>query len=167
MKTTIVIPTVLAAILFGGCATLPDHTAQQNKELVRRYFEEWVNRGDKSAANLLIATNVVVRNPPHFDDGLEAYTTRMAVFHQAFPDLRFTIQEQVAEGHTVAARWTFHGTQTREFQGRPATGAEATVTGISIFRIRDGKIREITVNMDRLGFLTQLGWLPPPAKSSQ
>ncbi len=64
MKITIVIPTVLAALLFGGCATSPDTLAQQNKQLVRRYFEDWVNHGEQSAANLLIATNVVVRNPP-------------------------------------------------------------------------------------------------------
>ncbi len=91
----------------------------------------------------------------------------MTAFHNAFPDLHFTIEEQISEGHTVAARWTFHGTQTREFQGRPATGAEVTVTGISIFRIRDGKICEITANMDRLGFMTQLGWLPSPKQPSQ
>lgn len=167
MKLTIVISTLLAALLFGGCGTLPDHTAQRNKQLVRRYFEEWVNHGDKSAANLLIATNVVVRNPPHVDDGLEAYTTRMMVFHKAFPDLHFTIEEQIAEGHTVAARWTLHGTQAGEFQGHPGTGARITITGISIFRILDGKICEITVNMDRLGFMTQLGWLPRAKPPSQ
>ncbi len=162
MKTITVLATMLAGFLFAGCATSADSLTQRNKQLVHRYFEDWVNGGDKSAADRLVATNVVVRNPPNIDDGLEAYTTRMTAFHKAFPDLHFTVQEEVAEGHTVAARWTLHGTQAGEFQGRPATGAEITVTGISIFQIRDGKICEITVNMDRLGFMTQLGWLPRP-----
>ena len=56
-----------------------------------------------------------------------------------------------------------HATHSGEYQGHPPTGKTITVTGISIFRLADGKIQEITVNMDRLGQAQQLGWLPAPA----
>ena len=64
-------------------------------------------------------------------------------------------------------RWTLRATQSMEYQGHPPNGKTMTVTGISIFRLADGKIQEITVNMDRLGQMEQLGWLSataPPTK---
>jgi steroid delta-isomerase-like uncharacterized protein len=136
--------------------------------MIHRYFDEWVNHGSKSAADQLIATNVVLRNPPLVLNGLEEDKTRMAAFRAAFPDFRYTIEEPIAEGDKVVVRWILRGTQLKEYQGRPPSGKSMAVTGISIFRIADGKIQEITVNMDRFGMMEQLGWLPvapPPSKS--
>jgi hypothetical protein len=64
-------------------------------------------------------------------------------------------------------RWTLRATQAAEYQGHLPNGKTMTVTGISIFRLADGKIQEITVNMDRLGQMEQLGWLPAAAPSSK
>ncbi len=155
---------VLAALILASCTTTKDVALQRNKELVRRYFDAWVNRGDPAVADELVATNLVLRNPPAVLNSLEEYKTRMAAFHAAFPDGHYTIEDQVAEGDRVVVRWTLRGTQSGEFQGRPATGKTFTVTGISIFQIARGKIQEITVNMDRFGMMEQLGWLPavPP-----
>ncbi|MBI2927342.1 MAG: ester cyclase [Verrucomicrobia bacterium] len=138
--------------------------AAENKRIIRRYFDEWANRGDTATADELIATNLVLRNPPAVLNSLEAYKKSMAGFHQAFPDLRFTIAEPIADGDKVVVHWTLRGTQSGEYQGRPPTGKAITVTGMSLFRIADGKIQEITVNMDRFGMMEQLGWLPasPP-----
>jgi steroid delta-isomerase-like uncharacterized protein len=146
-----------------GCATGPPRAVQQNKDLVRHYFEGWVNCGDPAVADALIATNLVLRNPPHVVHGLAAYKQGMAAFHAAFPDLRFTIDEEIAEGNTAAIRWTLRATNHGEYQGRPASGKTVAVTGISVFHIEEGKIKDITVSMDRLGQLEQLGWLPAPA----
>ncbi len=161
MKPNQMILGALAALIMSGCTTTKDVALQRNKELVRHYFDAWVNRGDPAVADELIATNVVLSNPPGVINSLEDYKTRMAVFHAAFPDGRYSIEDPVAEGDRVVVRWTLRGTQSGEFQGRPATGKTFTVTGISIFRIAQGKIQEITVNMDRLGMMEQLGWLPP------
>lgn len=160
MKLNGMILGALAALIVSGCATTKDVALQRNKELVRRYFDAWVNRGDSGVADELIATNVILHNPPAVMNSLEEYKTRMAAFHAAFPDGRYSIEDPVAEGDRVVVRWTLRGTQSGEFQGRPATGKTFTVTGISIFRIARGKIQETTVNMDRLGMMEQLGWLP-------
>ncbi len=128
----------------------------ESKRIVRRYFDEWANRGDPIVADELIATNVVLHNPPVVVNRLEDYKKSMASFHKAFPDLRFTIDEPIADGDKVVVRWTLRGTQSREYQGRPPTGKAITVSGISIFRLADGKIQEITVNMDQPGMTESL-----------
>lgn len=135
----------------------------ENKHIIHRYFDEWANRGDTAAADELIAADVVLRNPPAVINGLSAYKQGLAGFRQAFPDLRFTIEEPIAEGDKVVVHWTLRGTHSGEYQGRPPTGKAITVTGTSLFLLSDGKVQEITVNMDRLGMLEQLGWLSAPA----
>jgi predicted ester cyclase len=67
----------------------------------------------------------------------------------------------------VVVRWTLRATQATKYQGHAPNGKTMTVTGISIFRLADGKIQEITVNMDRLGQMEQLGWLPTAAPQSK
>ena len=160
MKPRLLFPTALSVVLLYGCAANREHALQQNKELVRRYFDGWANRGDAAVADALIATNVVLRNPPAVVHSLTEYKQGMTAFHTAFPDLKFTIEDEVAERNTVAVRWTLRATHLGEYQGRPPTGKTIAVTGISIFQIANGKIQEITVNMDRLGQFQQLGWLP-------
>ena len=154
----------ILALLLSGCATGPARVQQRNRELIGRYFEGWANRGDPRVAAALIATNVVLYNPPAVVRSLEDYQRGMAVFHRAFPDLHYTIDDEVAERDRVAVRWTLRATNLGEYQGRPASGQVVTVTGTSTFRIAGGKIQEIWVNMDRVGMMQQMGWLPgPPA----
>ena len=167
MSTKFLLSVTLLVLLLASCATRDDRAAQRNKELVLRYFDQWVNRSDPAAVNRLIATNLVLRNPPYVFRSLEEYQTRMAAFHAAFPDARYTIEEQIAEADKVAVRWTLRGTQSGDYQGQPASRKKIAVTGISLLRIAEGQIQEITVNMDRLGLMEQLGWLPaapPPAQ---
>ena len=78
--------------------------------------------------------------------------------------MRYTVEEQIAEGDKVVVRWTLRATQTIEYQGHPPNGETMTVTGIRIFRLADGKVQEIWVSMDRLGQTEQLGWLPEAKK---
>lgn len=166
MKTKLLL-TALSAVLLTGCATTHQSALQRNNEIIQRYFEQWANHGETAVADELIATNVVLRNPPAVLRSLADYKKGMAGFHAAFPDLHFTIEDQIAQGDKVAVRWTLRGTQKADYQGYPASGKPMTVTGISIFRLADGKIREIHVNMDRHGMMEQLGWLPttaPPPK---
>jgi steroid delta-isomerase-like uncharacterized protein len=58
------------------------------------------------------------------------------------PDLKHTIDEMVAEGDTVAARWTVRGTHKGEFQGTPASGKSITLSGITFHHLKDGRVRE-------------------------
>jgi len=151
-------------MLFCGCVANREHALQQNKEIALHYFQGWANRGDPAVADALIATNVILRNPPHVVHSLTECKQGMTAFHTAFPDLQFTIEDEIAEGKRIAVRWTMRATHLGEYQSHPPTGKQVEVTGISIFHIADGKIQEITVNMDRLGQFQQLGWWPAPTQ---
>ena len=155
----------LGTVLLCGCATQHD-PATRNSAIVRHYFAEWANHGDTKTADELIATNVVLRHPHVTVTGLETYKQSMAGFHAAFPDLRYAVEDQVAEGDKVLVRWLLTGTQRSEFQGHPAAGQAIRVAGMSLFRVEGGKIQEIWVNMDRLGMQQQLDWLPTPAATN-
>ena len=85
------------------------------------------------------------------------------VMISAFPDLVRTVEDIVAEGDKVVARWTAAGTHTGEFQGIPPSGNYARSSGITIFRIADGRIVEEWSESDLLGLLQQIGAIPAPA----
>jgi steroid delta-isomerase-like uncharacterized protein len=133
-------------------------TLADNRLLARRYFDEILNSGNFSRAEALLASDFVFRNPPVVARGIDEFTAAIGSVRAAFPDLRFTIHDEIAEGDKVVIRWTVTGTQRGEFFGRPASGRAIDVSGINIFQITGGKIQEIWVNMDRLGEAEQLGW---------
>jgi predicted ester cyclase len=164
MKTKLLFQLALSVVWLCGCATNQDQSAQRNKEIIQRYFEGRANRGDTAVADELIETNVGLINLPAVVHGLKEDINGMTRFRAAFPDLRYTTEDLIAAGDKVVFHWTLRATHSGEYQGRPPTGKTIMVTGTSIFRIANAKIREITVNMDRLGMAQQLGWLPPPSK---
>jgi steroid delta-isomerase-like uncharacterized protein len=84
----------------------------------------------------------------------------VTVYRNAFPDVHFTIDEQIAEGDKVVTRWTGHGTHKGELAGIPATGKSATVTGMGVDRIVNGKIVESWGIFDQFGMMQQLGVIP-------
>jgi predicted ester cyclase len=77
-----------------------------------------------------------------------------------FPDIVFSIREQITEGDKVASRFEWTGTHKGEFLGIPATDRRVRVWGIVIDRLEDGRIKDTRIIMDTLGLMTQLGALP-------
>jgi steroid delta-isomerase-like uncharacterized protein len=92
--------------------------------------------------------------PPLDANGHRAYSEAMQT---AFPDLDRRVEDLVAEGDKVVARWSARGTNTGAFNGMPPTGKVAESSGITIFRLQDGRIVEEWSESDMLGLLTQLG----------
>ena len=131
----------------------------RNKTIIHRYFEEWANRGNAAVADELIATNLVLRNPPAILRSLEDYKNGMVKFHSAFPDARFTVEEQIAEGDKVAARCSVQGKHEGEFLGKAATQSPIELTGMTIVRIDKGKIVEAWNNFDFMTLHKQVGLL--------
>jgi steroid delta-isomerase-like uncharacterized protein len=83
-------------------------------------------------------------------------------FYAAFPDLRHSVEEQVAEGDTVVNRLLVRGTHRGEFQGIPPTGRAVEIAAVTIQRFAEGKIVETHLLFDTLGLLQQLGAVPAP-----
>jgi predicted ester cyclase len=86
------------------------------------------------------------------------------MYRNAFPDLRITIDEQIAEGESVVTRWTATGTHEGELMGMAATGKQATTAGINVNRVSGGKLVEGWGLFDQLGLLQQIGAVPVPTR---
>jgi steroid delta-isomerase-like uncharacterized protein len=143
-------------------------STEANKSIVRRLFDEAFGQGNLAVLDEIIAPDQVNGGPgalPGMPSGPEGSKMLISTYRNAFPDLHFTIDEQVAEGNTVVTRWTAHGTHNGEFAGIPPTGKTATVVGIGLDRVEDGKIVESWGLFDQFGMLQQLGVIPAPAKS--
>jgi len=163
MKALLVLP---ALVILGGIASPPaqaqqGRSADAGKALVRRYYEEVYDKGNLAVVDEVVAANFAGRNypgqPPGNRDELKQFA---AGLRAAFPDIRFMIDDQIAEGDKVVTRWTMRGTHKGPLRSVPATGKPVTMTGIVIHRIVGGKIVEGWANTDELGMLRQLGALP-------
>ena len=137
-------------------------SVEENKAQTRRAIEEFWNQGKMELLDEFFAPNYVNHDPTHPDvSDLEGYKQWAITSRNAFPDLNVTIDDLIAEGDKVVTRWTLRGTHKGELGKIPATGNQVTITGITISRIVDGKNVESWWSSDDLGFLQQLGVIPP------
>jgi steroid delta-isomerase-like uncharacterized protein len=143
-------------------------TTHDNKAISRRFFEDVWNAGNLDAIEHLAAENVVLHDRDEGDvRGSEGARGLISTYRNAFPDLRFTIEEQISEGDKVATLWKAAGTHRAELMGIPPTERHSITTGVTIDRIVDGRIVESTGIWDALGLMQQLGVLSgqPAGKS--
>lgn len=118
-------------------------TLDANKALVRRLFEEVFPSGDPAALRDLVAEQIIDHDPmPGQPAGVGGIEYVVSTLRTAQPDLRFTVDDLVAEADRVAIRWTLRGTNTGPMFGQPPSGEPVEQTAIAIFRIADGKIAE-------------------------
>jgi steroid delta-isomerase-like uncharacterized protein len=134
----------------------------QNKALARRILEEAFNVGNLGVMDEVLTTGFVNHDVafPEPEIGIEAAKGNAAGYRDAFPDIRMTIEEQVADDDRVVTRWTARGTHHGELFGITPTGKQVTVTGITIDRVESGRIAESWTNWDALGLMQQLGAVP-------
>jgi predicted ester cyclase len=124
-------------------------SAEENKALVRRFFEEaWV-RGNVAAVDEFMAGDYVEHPlPSGLPPGPEGLKKLIISYRSAFPDLKITLEHIFAEGEMVAFRWSARGTHLGTWLGIPPTGNHVTGTGITIFRIAGGKVVQSWTSID-------------------
>jgi steroid delta-isomerase-like uncharacterized protein len=145
-----------------------ENVGQRNKELVLSSFERIWNKGDLGCVDEVYTDdfrlNALSQNT--HSPGVSGAAARREARAQAerwlegFPDLRLTVDEQLAEGDFVASRHTAAGTQARAFMGLPNTGRHGMISGITISRVRGDRISEMWTCWDAVGMMQQLGILP-------
>ena len=137
---------------------LPD-----NKAIVRRLYEEVWNKRRLDAVDHLISPSHALNDPivSGSQTGPELYKRRVVEFTASFPDLRFTIEDMIAEKGKVVVSWIFSGTHQGDFMGIPASGRKVSVEGITIHYVTNGKILDSYARWDALGVMRQLGDVPP------
>ena len=136
---------------------------QINKAVVQRLFDEFYP-GNVDVADELFAPQVELNDSGKAmtvtpDDLKMRHRAQMATM----PDMKMALHDVVSEGDTVAYRWTMSGTQTGASGGIPATGKYGEMRGMTIMRLKDGRIVAGWHVYDMLGLLQQLGVIPAQA----
>jgi steroid delta-isomerase-like uncharacterized protein len=141
--------------------------SEANKNVVRRLFEEVWNKSNLPVADEIFAPTYIHHDPstPDVGRGPESEKKRATLYRTAFPDLRLTIEEIIAEGETVMARWSCRGTHKGDLSGIAPTGKHIIISGVSITRFANGKLVEGWINWDALGLMQQLGVVPEVDKA--
>lgn len=134
----------------------PVNQSEQNQQLVRRLYEACFNTGKLDLVSELIATDFSSNRGEH---GQAEFAANIAGLRKAFPDVRFVIEDIFGAADRVAVRWSFTATHNAPFAGIAATGKAVTQQGNVIYQIRDGKIAQAWVQIDRLALMQQLGAL--------
>src|SRR5271170_1468119 len=136
---------------------------QDNPATVRRFIEEVINQGRFDSASQFVWEDVIEQVPlPGQGPGLEGLNDILRGMRSAFPDLHFSVEEQITEGDKVLTRFEWTGTHQGAFIGTPPTGRTVKVWGMVIDRLEDGRIKDTRILMDMLGLMIQLGVFPPP-----
>ena len=140
--------------------------SEENKALARRSWEIGTEGSLDTLEDALAevyAANFVMHEPDEDVVGIEGLTQFVSMMRSALPDLRITLEDDMAEGDKVVTRWIGQGTHQGELMGIAPTGNQVTFTGITIHRIEDDKIVEEWENWDALGMMQQIGADPSPS----
>jgi steroid delta-isomerase-like uncharacterized protein len=143
-------------------------SAEENKALARRWFEDLFNAGNLEVADEITAPDHVNHDPtlPDIPTGPEGQKQVVNLYRGAFTNAHISVEEQLAEGDRVVTRWTSSGTHQGEFMGVAPSGNQVRITGITINRVSGGKIEESWTNYDALGMMQQIGAIPEPGEAA-
>jgi steroid delta-isomerase-like uncharacterized protein len=164
-RTVLCIFLALATLAAIACANqstrssaMSDQNREENRRSVETLFETGFNQGDLGLLDRLVSPDYV---GPLGEKGPAGFRGVVTSLRGAFPDIHYTLDDVIAENDRVAVRWHWTGTHKAQFRTYPATGKVLTNTGAGIFQFKDGKIIAANLETDRLGFLMQVGALPP------
>jgi steroid delta-isomerase-like uncharacterized protein len=133
--------------------------SEDNKALSHRFFEETMSSGNLGWLDEVTSPDYVDHDPVFPEDihGIEDLKETMSGYLDAFPDLKMSVEDQVAEGDKVVTRWVAQGTHQGELMGVAPSGNRVRIEGITIDRFENGKFVESWDNWDALGLMQQMG----------
>jgi predicted ester cyclase len=137
--------------------------SEENKAKVRRLLEGFFSPEAGSIVDDVVSPDLVDHSPmPDQRPGVEGLKEIIVVMRNAFPDGKITVDDLIAEGDRVVARWTLRGTHRGEFMGIAATGKQVSMSGIEIDRFAGDKAVEHWEQADIMSLMQQLGAIPGP-----
>jgi len=134
--------------------------SEKNKALARKVFEDIQTDGNTALIGEVVTSDYVGHTPLGTLEGVEGAKQFEHILRTGFPDYNVTIEDEIAEGDKVAVRWTAHGTHNGEFQGVPPTSNQVEFSGLTIFRVANGKLVEGWSIPDVMGLMQQIGAVP-------
>ncbi len=140
-----------------------NHTdVQESNKVSMSYFVEFINTANEELGSKLIAVDAQFYVPGRAEPvcGLAGYMEIIHMMRTGFPDIQWTLEEQIAENNKIAARFTMHGSPLGSFYGVPPTGKTISVQAVNIYQFFNGKIVEERGLPDLLSLLMQIDAMP-------
>jgi steroid delta-isomerase-like uncharacterized protein len=136
----------------------------ENKTIAKSFMEDCWNRGDLGKLETVVAKDCRYHDPvfPSLTSGLDSLKKHISACRTGFPDLRFTVDDMIAERNEVVIHWTARGTHKGHFLGMSPTNRSAAVSGTDIYKIEGGRIVEQWSDWNLLSLLEQLGLAAVP-----
>lgn len=134
--------------------TINIESMDSNKETIRKLYEECLNPGKLELLGQFISPDY---EGIYGTKGPDGYREIISQLKQGFPDIKWTVEDLLAEGNKVVIRWTWHGTNTGSLMGLAPSNKPVDDFGIVIYELEDGLITRAWVQTDRLGILQQIG----------
>ncbi len=138
--------------------------SDENKTIARKLFEDAWNIGQMDELETLVSTSCRFHDPvfPSMAPGVDSLRQHIRLYRNAFPDLKYTIDDVIAERNEVVVHWTMRGTQRNSFLGMAPTHRTASISGTTIDRIENRKIVEQWSEWNLLSLMEQLGLATAP-----
>ena len=138
-------------------------TAATNKAIVQRFVTDAIQGGDFNVVKEIFDPAYVPHDPsnPGRQGGIAGATAFVTTLHQHATDVRYDTDHWLADGDLVSYSWSLRFAHSGPLMGIPPSGKTIAITGIDLFRLRDGKVIESWTYADALGMLQQMGMLPP------
>ena len=137
---------------------------EESKAVVRRFFDEFANKGISSAIDEILSPDFVMHTADGPDVRIEQGRRGYPQFRESFPDVTYTIEDMIAEGDRVAFRMTIEGTHLGRFMNVAPTGRKIRYSRFGIIRLEHGKWAEGWVLTNQISLLQQLGAIPPTSE---
>ncbi len=134
--------------------------ADDSLAAVARIWNDVWNRGDVSASAEIFTKNYLGHLPSFTIHGPDEFNGLVSVYRTAFPDVHLSVEDVFRVGDRVTVRWISRGTHMADMMGTPASYNKINVSGISIFRMENGKVAEEWENFDGLGMMQTIGAIP-------
>jgi steroid delta-isomerase-like uncharacterized protein len=160
-RTNVLLVVLVLSLIATGIIASRSIQAEMNKTAYRRFMEEAFNGQQFERISNYMAADMV-EHTPGLSPGAAGVRRDFEMFASAFPDMHLTVEDVIAEGDQIAARYYWTGTHRGEFAGIAPTGKMVHVRGLDIWRMRDGKCIEHWNIEDNLSLMEQLGALLPP-----
>lgn len=149
---------LLLCALFFQFMSCEDKSVDKNIEMYNQTWDAIINNGDLDAINTNnFDEGITLISSPENIVGIEDFKSYYSNFTTGFSDVEFTIEDIFGQGDKLVKHWSFKGTNTGEFFGMPATGKSIAVSGVTLVKMKDGKILQEQDFMDNVEFFGQLG----------
>lgn len=152
----------LAMLCIGFCSC-QNRTVEKN---IKMYSETWDHIVNDANLDLINDTHftqdITLVSSPENIVGIKAFKDYYSNFIKGFSDIKFTIVDVFGQGDNIVKHWNFKGTHTGDFFGIPATGKTVDIDGVTLVKMKEGKIAQEQDFMDNMVFMQQLGIVSSP-----